>query len=67
MSWDVAKSCFLAGYENYQTHGPNCQSPWQSPGDKRCGLWVAGKDAARKRLTREEGWRRFRDRERLVA
>ncbi len=65
MSWDGCKYWFLVGYEHYQNLGPLCKSPWNN--DKRAGLWTAGKDAARKRIPRDEAWRRFRAREEDVT
>lgn len=66
MGWDIARSCFVSGFDAYQAQGPKSQSPWQMPGDKRCGLWVAGKDAARKRIALEQGWKAFLEREQSV-
>lgn len=65
MAWDAAERAFRTGYEAYQVRG-NTQCPWQMPGDKRCGLWTAGKDAARKRLSFKEAWGAFVARERAV-
>lgn len=66
MAWEAAQRAFRTGYEHYQARGPHCQSPWQMPGDRRCGLWTAGKDAARKRVPLTEAWEAFVDRERAV-
>ena len=66
MSWDVAERTYLAGYDAYQGHGPRACCPFRLTGDKRIGLWVAGKDAARKRISRTLGWRAFLTREKAV-
>ena len=63
MAWDAARRAFLAGYDAFQATGPLTKGPWGQPNDKRCGLWTAGKDAARKRIPREKAWKAFRDRE----
>ena len=65
MSWDGCRYWFMVGYEDYQCKGPLCQAPFQA--DKRAGLWVAGKDAARKRIPRAEAWAMYRKREERVA
>lgn len=67
MSWDGCRYWFLVGYEHYQTRGPLAQLPPDFQQDKRAGLWTAGKDAARKRIPRDEAWRRFRAREEAVV
>jgi hypothetical protein len=67
MSWDVARRAFLTGYESYQGSGPEARCPWTLRGDKRIGLWTAGKDAARRRVSREQSWRAFREREEAVT
>jgi hypothetical protein len=66
MAWEAARRAFLRGYDDYQIRGGQCQSPWQQPGDKRCGLWTAGKDAARRRVPRSDAWDAFREREMAV-
>ncbi len=66
MSWDVAESVFSQGYRAYQGAGPNARCPYEAPGDKRIGLWVAGKDAARKRIARDTAWEQFERREKAV-
>ena len=66
LAWEAARRAFLAGYDAYQLQGGRCQSPWQMPGDKRCGLWTAGKDAARRRVPRGKAWDAFRAREEEV-
>ncbi len=65
MAWEAAERAFRAGYEAYQSRG-NCQAPWQGNGDKRIGLWTAGKDAARKRIPRDKAWQAFVEREKAV-
>jgi hypothetical protein len=65
MSWEAAERAFRAGFEAYQTRG-NSQCPWQGNGDKRIGLWTAGKDAARKRVRLSDAWGAFVNRERAV-
>lgn len=66
MSWDGCRYWFMAGYRAYQDRGPEAHPPY--PNDRRCGLWVAGKDAARKHplMPTDEAWRRFRQREELI-
>ena len=66
MAWEVARRAFLTGYDAYQGAGPACVCPWRGAGDKRIGLWTAGKDAARRRVPREKAWTAFRDREEAV-
>ncbi|MGH9588302.1 MAG: hypothetical protein ACRD3F_15235 [Acidobacteriaceae bacterium] len=66
MAWDAARRAFMAGYESYQARGPMQHAPWHERGDKRCGLWTAGRDAAKKRVPREHGWEAFRKREEEV-
>lgn len=66
MAWEAARRAFLAGYDAFQTSGPLAQCPWGMPGDKRIGLFVAGKDAAKKRIAREKAWGAFRTREETV-
>ncbi len=66
IAWDVARQSLLAGYEAYQGSGPAAVCPWRGRGDKRIGLWTAGKDAARKRTPREKAWGAFRAREMAV-
>ena len=65
MAWEAAERAFRAGYEAYQARG-NAQCPWQGNGDKRIGLWTAGKDAARKRIALQKAWSAFVERERAV-
>lgn len=66
MSWDVARSAFRTGYDAYQGAGPSAICPWRGTGDKRIGLWTAGKDAARRRRSLDEAWDAFRAREEAV-
>ena len=66
MAWDVARQAFRAGYEAYAGSGPRAICPFRTPGDKRIGLWTAGKDAARRRLPLERAWCAFRAREEAV-
>ena len=65
MAWEAAQRAFRTGYESYQVRG-NAQCPWQGNGDKRIGLWTAGKDAARKRIPLERAWNAFVEREKAV-
>lgn len=65
MAWEAAERAFRAGYEAYQSRG-NAQCPFQGNGDKRIGLWTAGKDAARKRQPLRDAWQAFVNRERAV-
>jgi hypothetical protein len=66
MAWEAAERAFRSGYETYQTRG-NTQCPWPTGnGDKRIGLWTAGKDAARKRISLGEAWEAFVSREKAV-
>lgn len=66
MSWDGCRYWFGVGYRDYLEKGPETPPPF--PSDRRCGLWVAGKDAARKHplMSCDEAWRRFRAREEAV-
>lgn len=66
MSWEAAERAFRTGYEHFQTRGPMARSPWIGTGDKRNGLFTAGKDAARRRVPVEKAWSAFRDREEAV-
>lgn len=66
MAWDLARSAFRSGYDAYQGAGPKASCPFSGPGDKRIGLWVAGKDAARRRQPLERAWCAFRAREEAV-
>ena len=66
MAWDVARAAFRAGFDAYQGIGPAARCPFHLPGDKRIGLWVAGKDAARRRQPLERAWSAFREREEAV-
>ena len=66
MSWDSARRAFLAGFDAYQGQGVHAPCPWRGTGDKRIGLWVAGKDAARRRESSERAWTKFRAREEEV-
>lgn len=66
MAWEVAQRVFLEGYDSYQVRGPRCRCPFTRPGDKRNGLFVGGKDAARKRIPRDKAWTAFRQREEAV-
>ena len=66
MGWDSARAAFRAGYYAYQGAGPKARCPFELPGDKRIGLWVAGKDAARRREPVERAWAAFRAREERV-
>ena len=65
MSWEAAERAFRAGFEAYQTRG-NSQCLWQGNGDKRIGLWTAGKDAARRSVPLQKAWRAFVEREKAV-
>jgi hypothetical protein len=65
MAWEAAERAFRAGYETYQVRG-NSQCPWQGNGDKRIGLWTAGKDAARKHISFKDAWDAFVEREKAV-
>lgn len=64
MAWEVARQVFLQGYDSYQMKGPATRCPYGT--EKRNGLFVAGKDAARNRIPRNEAWERFRQREERV-
>ena len=66
MSWDVARHVYRQGFYAYQGAGPAAICPYRGPGDKRIGLWTAGKDAARRRESVEPAWARFRKREEAV-
>ena len=66
MAWDVARAAFRAGFDAYQGAGPKARCPFDLPGDKRIGVWVAGKDAARRRQPLDRAWRAFRAREEAV-
>lgn len=66
MAWDAARRAFLAGYDAYQANGAMQHCPWHSRGDKRNGLWCAGRDAARRGISREKGWNAFLERELAV-
>lgn len=66
MAWEAAERAFRAGYECYQARGPLTQPPWGQSGDKRHGLWVAGKDAARKKIPFGKAWKAFVEREKAV-
>lgn len=65
MAWEAAERAFRNGYETYQVRG-NSQCPHQGNGDKRIGLWTAGKDAARRRIPLKDAWSAFVERERAV-
>lgn len=65
IAWEAAERAFRTGYEAYQARG-NIQCPWQGNGDKRIGLWTAGKDAARKRIRLQDAWGAFVEREKAV-
>lgn len=66
MSWEAAERAFRAGYEAFQVRGREARYPWGGTGDKRIGLFVAGKDAARNHVPVEDAWRAFRRREEAV-
>ncbi len=66
MPWSTVESVFRQGYEAYQGKGPNAECPFHLPGDKRIGVWVAGKDAARRRADRTTALRAFIAREKQV-
>jgi hypothetical protein len=66
MAWEAAERAFRAGYEAYQATGPESKCPWQGNYNKSIGLWTAGKDAARRRISLRQAWVAFVERERAV-